>query len=343
MNFYSKISDWANLNSRGLFICTLIAVTSYLIQYFEIYFLSYNYIDSLIISLLIGLVLHNFLSISKISNNGAKFASKQLLEFSVMLLGASVNLTLIFQEGLSIISLVVFSVILCLFLTWLFSKYFLKLSSNISILIATGNSICGNSAVVAMAPVIKATSSEIAAAIGFSAIIGVLQVLLLPLLSLNGQISNFEYGIIAGISIYAVPQVVAASFAISTQSGIIATQVKLIRVLLLGPLLIFFGIIKKENKVKLDLKSITNFIPWFILGFLFLSILRTTNIIPESSSEIIQSISKFLFIIAMAGIGLTVNFKEVKKIGFKVILAVIFAVILLILIGLGGISIFDFN
>jgi uncharacterized integral membrane protein (TIGR00698 family) len=260
-----------------------------------------------------------------------------------MLLGASVNLTLIFQEGLSIISLVVFSVISCLFLTWLFSKYFLKLSSNLSILIATGNSICGNSAVVAMAPVIKATSSEIAAAIGFSAIIGVLQVLLLPLLSLNSQISNLEYGIIAGISIYAVPQVVAASFAISNQSGVIATQVKLLRVLLLGPLLIFFGIIKKENQVKLDSKSITNFIPWFIFGFLFLSILKTTNIIPESSSEIIQSISKFLFIIAMAGIGLTVNFKEVKKIGFKVILAVIFAVILLILIGLGGISIFHFN
>ena len=343
MNFYSKIYDWANLNYKGLFICTLIAGISYLIQYFEIYFLSYNYIDSLIISLLIGLALHNFLSISKISNNGAKFASKQLLEFSVMLLGASVNLTLIFQEGLSIISLVVFSVISCLFLTWLFSKYFLKLSTNLSILIATGNSICGNSAVVAMAPVIKATSSEIAAAIGFSAIIGVLQVLLLPLLSLNSQISNLEYGIIAGISIYAVPQVVAASFAISNQSGVIATQVKLLRVLLLGPLLIFFGIIKKENQVKLDSKSITNFIPWFIFGFLFLSILKTTNIIPESSSEIIQSISKFLFIIAMAGIGLTVNFKEVKKIGFKVILAVIFAVILLILIGLGGISIFHFN
>ena len=343
MNFYSKIYDWANLNYKGLFICTLIAGISYLIQYFEIYFLSYNYIDSLIISLLIGLALHNFLSISKISNNGAKFASKQLLEFSVMLLGASVNLTLIFQEGLSIISLVVFSVISCLFLTWLFSKYFLKLSSNLSILIATGNSICGNSAVVAMAPVIKATSSEIAAAIGFSAIIGVLQVLLLPLLSLNSQISNLEYGIIAGISIYAVPQVVAASFAISNQSGVIATQVKLLRVLLLGPLLIFFGIIKKENQVKLDSKSITNFIPWFIFGFLFLSILKTTNIIPESSSEIFQSISKFLFIIAMAGIGLTVNFKEVKKIGFKVILAVIFAVILLILIGLGGISIFHFN
>ena len=343
MNFYSKIYDWANLNYKGLFICTLIAGISYLIQYFEIYFLSYNYIDSLIISLLIGLALHNFLSISKISNNGAKFASKQLLEFSVMLLGASVNLTLIFQEGLSIISLVVFSVISCLFLTWLFSKYFLKLSSNLSILIATGNSICGNSAVVAMAPVIKATSSEIAAAIGFSAIIGVLQVLLLPLLSLNSQISNLEYGIIAGISIYAVPQVVAASFAISNQSGVIATQVKLLRVLLLGPLLIYFGIIKKENQVKLDSKSITNFIPWFIFGFLFLSILRTTNVIPESFSEIIQSLSKFLFIIAMAGIGLTVNFKEVKKIGFKVILAVIFAVILLILIGLGGISIFHFN
>ena len=166
---------------------------------------------------------------------------------------------------------------------------------------------------------------------------------MLPLLSLNSQISNLEYGIIAGISIYAVPQVVAASFAISNQSGVIATQVKLLRVLLLGPLLIFFGIIKKENQVKLDSKSITNFIPWFIFGFLFLSILKTTNIIPESSSEIIQSISKFLFIIAMAGIGLTVNFKEVKKIGFKVILAVIFAVILLILIGLGGISIFHFN
>lgn len=341
MNFILKTNDWIKLNFSGLFICILIACFSYATQYFEKYYLNYNYIDSLIISLLIGLICHNFFGVLKLANQGAQFASKQLLEFSVMLLGASINLTLILQEGLSILSIVVFAVLTCMLLTWLVSRYLLKLSSNLSILIATGNSICGNSAVVAMAPVINATSSEIAAAIGFSAIIGVLQVLILPLLSLNGQISHLQYGLIVGISVYAVPQVVAASFAVSTQSGVIATQVKLLRVLFLGPLLIFFGFLKKENHVKLESKSITNFIPWFILGFIFLSILRTTGIIPPKLSEITQDISKFIFIIAMAGIGLTVNLKEVQKVGFRVIGAVIFAVLLLMFIGFSGISIFN--
>ena len=343
MNFISKIPDWTKTYFSGLFICILIACLSYGIQYLEIYFFNYNYIDSLIISLLIGLILHNFFGVLRLSNQGAKFATKQLLEFSVMLLGASINLTLILREGLSILSLVVFAILTCMLLTWLVSRYILKLSSNLSILIATGNSIWGNSAIVAMAPVIKANSSEIAAAIGFSAIIGVLQILILPLLSLNEHISHFEYGLIVGISVYAVPQVVAASFAVSAQSGVIATQVKLLRVLFLGPLLIFFGFLKKEHTIKLDSNSITNFIPWFILGFILLSILRTTDIIPASVSEITQTISKFIFIIAMAGIGLTVNLKEIQKVGLKVIAAVVFAVLLLILIGFSGISIFNIN
>ena len=83
-----------------------------------------------------------------------------------------------------------------------------------------------------MASVIKSPSSHVASAISFSATIGLLQVIFLPFLFVIISITEFQYGIIAGLSVYAVPQVVAASFVVGSEAGLIATQVKLLRVLI---------------------------------------------------------------------------------------------------------------
>ena len=102
-------------------------------------------------------------------------------------------------------------------------------------LVAIGNSICGNSAIAALAPVIGAEKKDVASAIGLTAVIGVLLVLGLPMLIAPFMLSNYQYGVLAGMSVYAVPQVVAAAFPVSELSGNVATLVNLTRVLLLGP------------------------------------------------------------------------------------------------------------
>jgi len=117
------------------------------------------------------------------------------------------------------------------------------LPQRISILIACGNSICGNSAIAAVAPIIGADSDDVASSIAFTAILGVVVVLALPLLIPLLYLSQSQYGVLAGLTVYAVPQVLAATLPISPVSAQLGTMVKLMRVLMLGPVVVLLSLL----------------------------------------------------------------------------------------------------
>ena len=110
----------------------------------------------------------------------------------------------------------------------------LELHGKLALLVAVGNSICGNSAIAAVAPVIGAEKRDVASSISLTAVIGVALVLGLPSFVALAHLSFYQYGVLTGITVYAVPQVVAAAFPVSQLSGEVATLVKLVRVLFLG-------------------------------------------------------------------------------------------------------------
>jgi uncharacterized integral membrane protein (TIGR00698 family) len=112
-----------------------------------------------------------------------------------------------------------------------------------AILVACGNAICGNSAIAAVAPVIGAEAKDIAAAIAFTAVLGVLMVLGLPLFVPLAGMTDNQYGVLAGLTVYAVPQVLAATVPVSLLSTQVGTLVKLVRVLMLGPVVVVFSLI----------------------------------------------------------------------------------------------------
>ena len=87
-----------------------------------------------------------------------------------------------------------------------------------AILVAAGNSICGNSAIAAVAPVIGASSKDVASSIAFTAVLGVVVVLLLPLAVPLLHMTELQYGVLAGLTVYAVPQVLAATAPIGLRS-----------------------------------------------------------------------------------------------------------------------------
>ena len=112
-----------------------------------------------------------------------------------------------------------------------------------AILVACGNSICGNSAIAAVAPVIGADSDDVASSISFTAVLGVIVVLTLPLLVPILHLSLTQYGVLAGLTVYAVPQVLAATLPIGALSNQVGTVVKLVRVLMLGPVVLGFSLL----------------------------------------------------------------------------------------------------
>ena len=157
-----------------------------------------------------------------------------------------------------------------------------------ALLVACGNSICGNSAIAAVASVIEADGDDVAASISFTAILGVIAVVALPgLVPLLG-LSDGQYGVLAGLTVYAVPQVLAATVPVGVLSVQIGALVKLIRVLTLGPVLFGVSLLqnalgKRDTEVEAPARpSLKRLVPWFILGFLALAVLRSG---PDSGSR----------------------------------------------------------
>lgn len=117
------------------------------------------------------------------------------------------------------------------------------LPARMAIVVACGNAICGNSAIVAVASVIGAKGEDVAASIAFTAMLGVLMVLGLPLLIPLAALSEHQYGVLAGLTVYAVPQVLAATVPVGLLSTQVGTLVKLIRVVMLGPVVVLLALV----------------------------------------------------------------------------------------------------
>jgi uncharacterized integral membrane protein (TIGR00698 family) len=218
----------------------------------------------------------------------------------------------------------------------------LGLPLRMAILIACGNSICGNSAIAAVAPVIGADGDDIAASISFTAVLGVVVVLTLPLLVPILQLSLTQYGVLAGLTVYAVPQVLAATLPIGALSNQVGTVIKLVRVLMLGPVVLGLSLLARDlrtdprvdraNRRSPDLHEL---VPWFITGFLVVLIVRSLGLIPQSALPTITHAAATLTTISMAALGLGVDVRVVAKSGVRVTLAVTASLIILGLISYG--------
>jgi uncharacterized integral membrane protein (TIGR00698 family) len=303
-------------------------------------------VEALVLAILIGAALRTIRPPLSATNAGVNFAAKQILEVAVLLLGVSVNLPLLMRAGPALAVGIVVLVVAGIALSHALSRA-LKLPRTLAILIACGNSICGNSAIAAIAPVIDADAEQVVSAIAFTAILGVAVVLGLPFLLQPLGLSFYQYGVLTGLTVYAVPQVLAASFPVSVLSGQVATLVKLVRVLMLGPVVLFFALRQRRLRddghpfVETDRAApaadririrITQYVPWFILGFLALATLRTVGLIPQRIVEPSRVLSSWLTVIAMAALGLGCDLRAIARAGTRILLATSGS--LLVLLGL---------
>jgi uncharacterized membrane protein YadS len=163
---------------------------------------------------------------------GIRLSAGMLLEVAVALLGASLDLHSALAAGPGLLLGIAGVVAAALVMGYGVGRA-AGLPRRMAALVACGNAVCGNSAIAAVAPVIGATAREVASAIAFTAVLGVAAVLALPLLAPALGLSATQYGVLAGLSVYAVPQVLAATAPLGGLSMQAGTLVKLVRVLML--------------------------------------------------------------------------------------------------------------
>ncbi|MEP6619687.1 MAG: putative sulfate exporter family transporter [bacterium] len=319
----------------GVLLTAAVGIAASLIAAAEARRFAHPVIEGLVLAILLGMIVRTLWSPPDAMHAGVAFSAKGVLELAVLLLGASVDLPLLMRAGPSLAIGIVLLVVIGIAASYGIGRA-VGLPHKLAVLVACGNSICGNSAIAAVAPVIRAEKEHVASAIAFTAILGVGVVLGLPLLMHPLDLSNYQYGVLAGLTVYAVPQVLAAAFPVSVLSGQVGTLVKLVRVLMLGPVVLFFAL-KHRNDADAPPQlaggmSFTRFVPWFIVGFLALAVLRSAGTIPPSWIAPTRTLSGWLTVAAMAALGLGVDLKAVGRAGRPVVITVTASLAVLILL-----------
>ncbi|MEP6779880.1 MAG: YeiH family protein [Gemmatimonadaceae bacterium] len=328
----------------GLALTALVGVTALGAASLENRVFGHPIIEGLVLAILLGMLLRTAWKPPVQVEPGVRFAAKDLLEVAVCLLGVSVDLPLLLAAGPALAVGIVLLVILGLSFSYALGRL-AGLPKKLAILVACGNSICGNSAIAAVAPVIGADPEQVASSVAFTAILGVAVVLGLPFLVKPLGLSFYQYGVLAGLTVYAVPQVLAAAFPVSLLSGQVGTLVKLVRVLMLGPVVLFFALRERSSGQGDALGQsgsgeaapsfrLTKFVPWFIIGFVLLASLRSIGAIPTSVVDPTRALAGWLTVAAMAALGLECDLRAIVRAGGAIVITVIGSLAMLIVLSI---------
>lgn len=311
----------------GLLLAGAVTLAAWTLQTAEVALLGHAVVEALVLAILLGMIVRTAWTPPAPFKRGIRFAGKQVLEAAIVLLGASVNLPLLLRAGAPLVIAIVTVVAVGLAAGYGIGRA-LGLNPRLATLIACGNAICGNSAIAAVAPVIGADKEDVASSIAFTAVLGVIVVLTLPLLIPVLALDDYQYGALAGMTVYAVPQVIAATFPVGRLSGEVGTLVKLVRVLLLGPVILFFTF--RAHKVGTQKLSAASVVPWFIAGFLVLAGARSMGLIPAEVAGPVRELSRWMTVLAMAALGLDVDVRVLGRVGPRVIAAVTASLVVLV-------------
>ena len=332
----------------GIILSCLIAIIALWIEGL----FSVHIIGASVIAMFIGVILNCFLKNTKVFKTGTKFTSKKILKLAIILLGLSLNINTIFQVGKMSLLVMMFTLLTC-FGGGYFIGRALKLNWKLSNLISAGTGICGGSAIAAIAPTIDADNNDVAYAMSATFLFDMLMIVLFPIMGRAMGMSDEAFGLWAGTAVNDTSSVVATGYAFSEAAGDFATMVKLTRTLSIIPTVVIFAFInlnikrkeaKKQGLDESELKanfSIKKIFPWFILGFVLMSIIASIFSIPEVVVTNTKTISKFLMVSALAAIGLNTSFSSIKKSGIRpmvhgfIISALVVVVALLVEIAMG--------
>jgi len=194
----------------------------------------------------------------------------------------------------------------------------LRVPPRLALLIGVGTAVCGNSAIVATAPVIKAEEREVSFAVGTITLFGTLAVFLYPLIGHALGMTAPAFGIWSGVAVNDTSQVIATSAAYDPIARDVAAVVKLVRNTLMAPLLVLIAWWWSRGAAASTgaaAKGVKSAFPLFVLGFLGVALLRTVGIIDKPLAALIDEGAKACILVALAGVGLSTRLGEMRRVG----------------------------
>lgn len=293
-------------------------------------------LNAYLLAILLGVLLTNFIRIPEWLLVGIR-THKLWLAMGIILLGSSVTVGAILDVGLAVLVLLVATVSVALIAGELLASRIEGISQPFGSLLASGASICGVSAVVAVGGAIKAKESRIAYAAGAVLLVDALSIVAYPLVGSFLNLSDIAFGIWAGVSMLSTGPVVAVGFAYSDTAGQWATIVKLARNALIGFLALGYAsyYARHRSGESASIRLLWSNIPSFLIGFLFLLVLASAGLLSETQLAIMDEAVYWLFLIAFVGLGTELKRRILVDVGIVPALVILGAMVLASLFSLG--------
>lgn len=316
----------------GLALCVGVAVIAVgAIELLEL--LDVAMISPVFVAIAIGLLIGNIVSLPDTLRTGFAFAMKRVLRLAIILLGIGFSLSELWNIGAPA-ALAIAVIVIAAFALAIGLSRIVGVDPRVGVLIGAGTAICGNSAIVATAPLVDAREEDIAFASATITLFGTVAMLGFPALALLLDLSAEQVGTLAGLGVHDSAQSIAAGFLHSITAGEHATLVKLTRTAFLVPIL---GVLTVAHLARTRAARaasgspplgfvgvLKTGIPWFAVGFVVLAAVRTLGDRWLDAAEpwttivsLLRWSATFLIVVAMAAVGLQTRFSALRSMGVK--------------------------
>ena len=329
-----NISGILKRNLPGFFFCVLLSWITLKVEAwlggfgkgtFPHKLVTLYHINWVIIGIFGGILIRNVLGTKfpEFLKWGISNWARPIIKPGIILMGATLTfgkVVLIGAKGITMVFICLASVFV---ITLYLGKKF-NIPMRFSYLLGMGNGVCGVSAVIATAPVVRAKPEESIYAISCILIYGVVALILYPIIGYSLHMTDAVYGAWAATSVHNTAQAIAVGAMYTPQdetSAQISAAVKLARNSLLPFLVLALGFvmaaeIKKEKKMKIPyLKIIAEYFPLFILGFLALAIWNTVSAFSKNQINFIMTWWKYFTLTGFVGVGLLTDLRVFRTVG----------------------------
>jgi uncharacterized integral membrane protein (TIGR00698 family) len=271
--------------------------------------------SALIVGILLGVAWRSFAGVRQEFAPGLRFAQTWLLRAGVMLLGLQLAIGQVVHFGPAVLAVVFASVAITFAVTWRLGR---SLGRSRSLLLATGVSICGASAVAAVNTVADGDEEDVATAVTAVTVLGTVAIGVVPLAAWLLGLSDQDFGVVAGASVHEVGQVVAIGGAAGGLVLQVAVVIKLARVVLLAPLVIALGVrarVPVGGPSPVATRTRPPLVPWFVTGFVVLVVVRALGVVPDSVLTVSTVVTNLLLCAGMFALGAAVDLRAVVRTG----------------------------
>ncbi|WP_311695496.1 YeiH family protein [Sneathia sanguinegens] len=292
------------------FVCSILAKYISTIGFFKL-------IGHLVLAMLLGMGLQLFKMHKEEYKSSLAYISNKFLRLGIILLGFKLNIAILKASGIKSILLAAFAITFTIVVVYNIAKLF-KVDEKLALLCACGCGICGAAAVMGVSPSMNADKDDTILSVAVVCILGTIFTLIIVSLKPFFNLTDIQYGVLSGASLHEIAHAVAAGASGGEASLDIALVTKLSRVLLLAPVAIIVGLIsnKKNNTKELRVP-----LPLFMLGFILTSIIGTYYQPIQIYVTKLVDIAYILLAMAMAALGLNVNFSVIKQRGKNIFIS----------------------